>query len=256
MEAKSIQGYIYLGFVVRYLQDVTTGVPAHGPGYIIANITALIKSLENNGLVVTKRSCKDLITFKNRVKRTKKEYALSDSDEKELRELIVSIKSTLTAEASGKFVYFVTEKRYPINTLLYSPESLFSKDTFSNLPELAKYDISQGCRCIAFNLPTSAAYHLLRATECVLRKLYRSEIEEKDRIKDQMWGNMVDHLQRVRKGDAPKKVILDHLKNIKDSFRNPTQHPDMRYDIDEVQDLLNLCIDVINRMQKYSNKTK
>jgi len=38
------------------------------------------------------------------------------------------------------------------------------------------------------------------------------------------------------------------LDNIRRSFRNPTQHPDKIYDIQEVQDLFGLCIDAINRM--------
>ena len=43
-------------------------------------------------------------------------------------------------------------------------------------------------------------------------------------------------------------VLLNNLDNIRQSFRNPTQHPEKIYDIQEVQDLWSLCVDVVNRM--------
>lgn len=56
--------------------------------------------------------------------------------------------------------------------------------------------------------------------------------------------------------DNPQKELLDNLDNIRVSFRNPTQHPEKRYDIDEAQDLFNLCIEVVNRMAKDLLKRK
>jgi hypothetical protein len=61
---------------------------------------------------------------------------------------------------------------------------------------------------------------------------------------------MTNELQSIPTGNIPKRIIVDHLKNIGQNFRNPTQHPDMIYDIDEVQNLLALCLDVVNRMIK------
>jgi len=42
----------------------------------------------------------------------------------------------------------------------------------------------------------------------------------------------------------------DHLDHIRRSFRNPTQHPDKIYDIQEAQDLFGLCVDAVNRMSR------
>ncbi len=46
----------------------------------------------------------------------------------------------------------------------------------------------------------------------------------------------------------PDKHLINQLKHIKDSFRNPTQHPEKLYSVDEAQDLFGICIDVINKM--------
>jgi hypothetical protein len=65
---------------------------------------------------------------------------------------------------------------------------------------------------------------------------------------------MVEHLRKRRA--TLTRPLLDNLDNIRHSFRNPTQHPDKIYDIQEVQDLFGLCIDAVNRMVKILSKYK
>ncbi len=62
-----------------------------------------------------------------------------------------------------------------------------------------------------------------------------------------MWGPMIISL-RKRKKSRPPDVLLNNLDNIRVSFRNPTQHPEKIYDIQEAQDLFGLCVDVVSRM--------
>ncbi len=57
---------------------------------------------------------------------------------------------------------------------------------------------------------------------------------------------MVEGLKKRR--SSPPVELLNNLDNIRTSFRNPTQHPDKVYDIQEAQDLFGLSIDVVNRM--------
>lgn len=63
-----------------------------------------------------------------------------------------------------------------------------------------------------------------------------------------MWGPMVTHLKKRKAKPIPPATLLNNLDNIRVSFRNPTQHPEKIYDIQEVQDLFGLCVDVVNRM--------
>lgn len=58
---------------------------------------------------------------------------------------------------------------------------------------------------------------------------------------------MVEQL-RKKCSKRPPRELLDALDRIRENFRNPTNHPDKIYDIEEVQDLFGLCLDVINRM--------
>ena len=72
--------------------------------------------------------------------------------------------------------------KYPLDRLLEDYESLFRVGIFKKLSTKAQYDIRECCKCIAFDLPTSAAFHILRAAEEVLRKYY-SKIYPKDKRK-------------------------------------------------------------------------
>jgi hypothetical protein len=119
---------------------------------------------------------------------------------------------------------------------------------FKELPEVAQYDFLQAGRCIAFELPTAAAFPLMRGTEDVLRWFYCSVVK-RERVSPLRWGPMTSHLGGRR--SPPPDVLLANLDNLRRSFRNPTQHPDKIYDIEEAQDLLALSIDVVSRMVKF-----
>ena len=115
----------------------------------------------------------------------------------------------------------------------------------------SQYDLTEATKCIAFERPTAAAFHILRATENVLREFYKTNIRT-SRVKDLMWGSMIKDMQEghpTKKKNIPNAdVLLNQLDYIRKQFRNPTQHPDKVYDIEEAQELWNLCGDVISRM--------
>lgn len=102
---------------------------------------------------------------------------------------------------------------------------------------------------MAFERPTAAAFHILRAAEDVLRSFYEKVVKQK-RITSRMWGPIVIDL-RKRTAMKNEAALLNNLDNIRASFRNPTQHPEKIYSMDEVQDLIFLCVDVINRMAAF-----
>src|SRR5712692_3802367 len=152
---------------------------------------------------------------------------------------------TLFAEAENRMTYVVTEKRLQVTKLLNAVAELFAPNVFEKLPDVAKYDFSEAGKCTAFERSTGAASHLLRGTEATLREFY-SRIVKRERVNPLLWGPMVEGLRRRR--TPPPRVLLDNLDNIRHNFRNPTQHPEKIYDIQEVQDLFGLCVEVVNRM--------
>src|SRR6185369_2831112 len=162
---------------------------------------------------------------------------------------MMSIRKTLDAEIQGYFVYMISPKRLDVTKLLEDVSALFTPNIYSELPAIAQKDFAAAGKCIAFSQPTAAAFHILRGTEDVVKHFYCTMIKQK-RIKPPfMWGPMVTDV-RVKPKTKKHDTLYNHLDNIRRNFRNPTQHPDLFYDIHEVQDLWSLCVEVTSRMIK------
>jgi hypothetical protein len=250
MERRPIQDYFFFGTAVRYLQDTKAGTQvADFPGgwAVRSNLREVIKTLNNLNLKVS--SLTDAATGLRRLLGELDKYVpnqqLSVEHTIELNTQIGRLRETVEAELRATHAYTLTAKRIDVSRLVADPGSLFAPGVFEKLPEIARYDIGEAGRCIAFELPTAAAFHLMRATEAVLRTFYASLIRRKRRAR--MWAEIIADIRAKRVGQK-HTVLLNHLDHIRQAFRNPTQHPDARYNIHEVQDLWNVIVEVINRM--------
>ena len=220
------------------------GVLIHGPSFVLDNIKRVLKKLDDFNLAVTLRAANDLQELQNELMQLPPDAKLSDVDATRLKRIMNDLQRTLSAEGIGNIAYIVTDKRLSIKKLLESPGQLFAPGVFDLLPPVAVYDFKEAAMCIAFERPTAAAFHLLRGTEDVLRTLYRSVVK-RSRISPLLWGLIVEALRKRR---TPPVELFGALDHIRLSFRNPTQHPEKIYDIQEAQDLFSLCVDVTNRM--------
>jgi hypothetical protein len=108
--------------------------------------------------------------------------------------------------------------------LLNDVGSLFAPETFKAVPTIVQYDLAEAGKCIAFERPTAAAFHILRGTEGVLRHYYTRMVRH-GAISERTWGPLVSDL-RKRKLTKKYETLNNHLDNIRVSFRNPTQHPE------------------------------
>ena len=152
----------------------------------------------------------------------------------------------MEAELSSVSVYMPTPKRIDLEKLLPNTGGLFAPNVFGKLPKIARSDFEKAGKCIAFELPTVAAFHILRATESNLRYYYKQRIRQK-RIASLNWGSMVEDL-RNRPMTKKYDLLNDRLDNIRKSFGNPSHHSKAVYNIHEVESLWSLCVDANNRM--------
>jgi len=246
MESKSILDYFFFGACVRYLQDAIVG---HELSMIIQNIDNCLDWLNSLGLYVTQNASRDFVSFRDELhKITKKDTQLSPKQSQDLTRICSQLRITLEAELVSHEAFIVTPKRFDTNKLLYDIGSLMTPNVFSALPEITQYDLMEAGKCIAFELPTAAAFHLLRGTEAELRFFYYTLILRK-RVDPLMWGDMVKDL-RTRSRTRRHATLYNNLDNIRHSYRNPTQHPEAIYNIHDVQDLCPLCFEAISRMAK------
>lgn len=161
---------------------------------------------------------------------------------------ISKLDPTLDAELSMKEALILTEKRFPLSSLTKDTHKLLGEDVFNNLTDSSQKDFSLACMQIALSQPTSSAFHLMRALEEEVKKLYFS-FKRTNRLAKPMWAAMIKEL-RDKKAPKPSAKSLDHLDSIRVHFRNPTQHPDAFYSLDEAQDLLNQTITAINMISR------
>lgn len=251
MDKISIHKYIFLGTSLRYLQDSQAGwrIHAHNNGYFIAdNIRIFLEELEELNFFVTQRASHLLLEFLEEILSTDEDHVLSQDEAQKLNNIINEIRPTFEAEAKGIYALITSEKRYTMEKLTENISGLFSPSVFEKLSELSIYDFQESGYCIAYERPTAAAFHILRATEDTVKRYYKKYIRGKAAPKT--WGQMISELKNKSRGKKPDIVVINQLIHIKDSFRNPTNHPEKVYDIHEVQDLLAICVDITNRMVK------
>jgi hypothetical protein len=246
MKQTSIWSYIWVGTCLRYLQDQGAGWTAKAKGMTFDNLNAFLSSLDELGLHVTKRASRDLQEIFDELNAKDAGYKLTDDDARRINDAASEVRKTFEAETSGVFTYVVTDKRMDVRKLLDGIGELFAPGTFDALSDFARYDFAEAGKCIAFERPTAAAFHALRGTESVVRLFYKRYVRPAQ--SGLTWGQMTHALASKNKGKKPDAVVLQNLDHIRVSFRNPTQHPDKIYDIQEAQELFSLCIEAVNRM--------
>ena len=223
-----------------------------GQSSVVSIIEIYLDKIKEMDLSVTyevSRGLKEIVDDINEMLRdnkTKADELVSDEIAVKIMEIAKNAQFTLMGELKLRKSYSLTPKRYKLESLLSNPGEIFAAHIFKSICTFAQEDFRNGCKSLAFSQSTAAAFHFLRGTEMVLRNYYHHHVK-RNRLELPMWGNMLKALEEKKK-NKPKKEVLDNLRNIKDNYRNPTQHPDLNYDVDSAQDLLSLTIDVVNKM--------
>lgn len=245
MKTADPYAFIHIGLLIRLLRHCegysVAGVIQQGRK-LITKLRAVDFGVSVAGAVQGDRSLDLLLT--DLEKETDKGRKVNVAELQRFDAVFNILENIVFAEANTKRLYLLSDNRFNIDALLTKPAMMFSSGVLARLPLIARQDISSGFQCLAFDQPTATAFHLLRASEAVLKAYYFVMVRRK-RLETPMWGNMLDALAKRRN---PDNKLLDRLRYIKDSFRNPTNHPEATYSLHEAQDLIGICIDVINRM--------
>jgi hypothetical protein len=236
---------------IRYLVGADANYSLSGRGFILHNLTALLASLDHLGFTVSRTLfdttlSKYVTQFKQQVEKQGEEKAVLGDAAQEFTEQVSQFEKTVRAEALTRTIALFVPKRIPLEHLLRAPGNLLGAGVYDALTNMAKEDIRQSCKCIAFECPTAAAFHILRCIEECVRTLYRSYFPRK-KMEKKTWGQLTTELKQKTRRPKPDQTLLAHLDHIRDRFRNPTDHPDKVYDVEEAEDLLHLAADIINR---------
>ena len=241
MQKKDLYGYYAFGYNYHLLRS--EGAMGRTGAEAIGVINRFIESLTELELQVTRKIAEGLITVSQQIKKDSIEK-IDQVHANKIRDEIEKLDPALDAELQLKTAYILTKKRYSLESLLSKPEELLASGAYSSLTDTSKRDYQLACTQIALSQPTAAAFHLMRMLEEQVRVLYYS-FKKTNRLDNPVWGQITRQL-REKRAPKPSIKILDHLDSMRIHFRNPTQHPDTFYSIDEAQDLLNQTITAVN----------
>lgn len=152
------------------------------------------------------------------------------------------------AEMNVSDLFLVTKKPgYDTTDLIERGHVLFPKELATKVPEAVK-DADSAGRCIAFDLPTAAGFHLHRVNETVLRKYYNVATGGKTPPKIRTIGAYLQFFAKHKAGDAKVLAALDSLREL---HRNPLMHPEQALEnVDEALSLHGAIQSVIVHMLK------
>lgn len=237
--------YIQIGLSIRLLRNVNASTEAWLPQ---TEIQSLTRNLHNGNFQVTlaAMSSTNYSEMESSINAMERSQAITKELAGSIEEEFEKIENIIFAEALTKKIYILAQRRFNTEYLLSEPEKLLKEGAFAKLDEIARTDFSSSCRCILFGEPTASAFHILRATESVLKSYYAHH-RRQNRLPKPMWGSMVDQL-KMKTRNKPPAALIASLDLIRTAYRNPTQHPEAVYEIDSAQDLFGVCLDVIGKM--------
>lgn len=162
---------------------------------------------------------------------------IEDADLNHLKAALVLFENNLASEFAQMDSYLVAKKGgYDTRDLIDNGAALFQASLARKVPGAIR-DIKQATRCIAFELPTAAGFHLHRANESVLHAYFDAVRGTINHPKDgnRNMGNYIALMDQNGLGDERVRAALKDIKNL---HRNPLIHPD--HDLDAVDDAIDL----------------
>jgi len=153
----------------------------------------------------------------------------------EVRSKAESFEPVLLAELTVSDLYVITAKGgFDLTLLAENGLMIFPSELSTKVPD-AMSDAKQAARCIAFDLPTAAGFHLHRVNELVMHAYYDHITEGKPRPESRNIGAYIDAMKNHQVGN---KVVFAALASLKDLHRNPVIHPEQH--IDSIEDAIAL----------------
>jgi hypothetical protein len=147
----------------------------------------------------------------------------------------------LSAELSNSDTYWISPKgTHKTSMLLQNAHLELPASVIRDMPEVIA-DFDQAGKCLLFDNNTAVGFHLLRATESVIRRYYKTLTGIEPKAKFRNWGS---YIKKLNDHGASKK-ITQNLEHIRENYRNPILHPEENLSADEAQVLFGVCVSAI-----------
>jgi hypothetical protein len=261
MKRVNVNDFYSMGFAVHPLIEVEEGAVVGDFFLPLANTKESMESLLDHPtyrMRVSREGCRRLLSAVSAI--ISDDFAQVDFKKKldwgeaySIREAAKAFESVLIAELQTLDTYFVDQKgAYSTSDLVERADIMLPETVRDGISALALDDWRQAGRAFVFDLPTAAGFHLMRATESVIRQYYEAVAGKKPKLKQRDWGAYVKALEKC--GAEPKVVAaIDQMRSL---HRNPLIHPEEVLSEAEAQTLLGIAQSTILAMVGDMEKRK
>jgi hypothetical protein len=244
--------YIYgLASALRPLESIAYDTPLKDSLYVLLNAESALNAFLTKSVysATLKASAVPGMSLLQAIKKLTiepdKDRTLDLYDIYSLTNALREFETVLTHEMNVVNAYLVTKKRgYDTSDLISQAEVIFPQELASKVPE-AIPDIREAGKCIAFELGTAAGFHIMRATELVLRRYYDCVTNGAPRPQT---GNIGDYLRELDNRNVGELKARGTLRQIKDLHRNELIHPEISLSLDDALALLGIAQSAIIAM--------
>jgi len=165
-----------------------------------------------------------------------------------IKEALSHFEISLQSDFGTRDTFIVSQKAaFSTTVLAEQGQTAVSEQCLILVPEIA-FDLADGCRCLAFELPTAAAFHLFRAVEAMV-KSYGESIRKKPFTTQEKKRGLGGYANCLKQTSLHvDKRIINSIEQIASLHRNPTMHPDMRISKTEIMSTLGMVISLIETL--------
>ncbi len=258
--------YLYqVGYQIHPLANLVGGVTTWSQAHLPVLIAeGALEPLITRSVLKLQTSCQHGHTLLRHLREVRERFsALNQVGEFEkpidawtiyqIQNALTAFEAVLEAELNLIPLYVVTPKGgMVLSDLIDNGFVCFPQGLLEKVPE-ALADATQATKCIAFELPTAAGFHLHRANEAVLRAYFASVAPK---VKPPKSGNMGDYLKKMTELGVGEPKVIAALTSLKDLHRNPLMHPDQTIDtVEEAIGLMGAVRAAMTEMLKACNIT-
>lgn len=221
-------GFYNLGGAIHAISGLKAGTPLRDIDNMVYDAWYALIDLKVNPLLLesfcqNEREAleRELDCLSERCKNSPDDL-LGEIEAQDLSEAARKFENVLESRLSDMKIYYVSQTEwFSTDTLVEQGEKLLPSKVSWRLSDYAKNEMRQAGRCIAFELPSAAGFHIIRTLESVIRDYYDVVTNGKARPKNESMGVLIAELE---KEDNADKLILSALRQIKDLHRNPYIH--------------------------------
>ncbi|HUY15006.1 MAG TPA: hypothetical protein VMX16_15470 [Terriglobia bacterium] len=168
---------------------------------------------------------------------------IGEDNERLLNKSLDEFEHAFAHEGFYQRVFGVEQLRaYMMPILVDGADEAFSAAVVKLLPEGVTRDIKEAGRALAFELPTAAGIHTMRAFEKVLKQFYKHASGKEPGTRDIY--TLIDELRRESLAESKTLAVVDQIRHV---HRNPLVH-EVFIDIDEAVDLFDIAKSAITAM--------